>query len=85
MLINISNTLCVSRHGHGQHDKWICYTPGEQGSNKKRQTWKQVTGLMSPCSVRDWLRTHFADEQMEQAFDAITQRNNLPANAAATN
>ena len=85
MLINISNTLCVSRHGSVQSGKWICYTPCPDAGNKKRPTWKQVTGLMSPCSVRDWLRTHFADEQMEQAFDAITQRNNLPANAAATN
>lgn len=78
MLINISNTLCVSRHGHGQHDKWICYTPSEQGSSKKRQTWKQMTGLMSPCSVRNWLRDHFADAKLEQAFVAIANRDARP-------
>ncbi len=74
MLVNISNTLCVSKHSALQHAKWICYEPCTDLNNKKRQTWKRVTGLMSECGMHTWLSEQYPESGHASMFLSIANR-----------
>ena len=74
MLLNISNTLCVSKHPALHNSTWICYEPCIDASNKKRQTWKRVTGLMSECAMHHWLAEQYPEQGHAKLFLSIAQR-----------
>ncbi len=74
MLLNISNTLCVSKHASLHHANWICYEPCIDANNKKRQTWKRVTGLMSVRGMHSWLSEQYPDDSHAKAFLSIANR-----------
>lgn len=73
MLVNISNTLCVSKHSALQNEKWICYEPCENINNKKRQAWKRITGLMSACGMHSWLAENYPGSDHANAFLTIAK------------
>lgn len=74
MLLNISNTLCVSKHSALHNASWICYEPCIDANNKKRQTWKRVTGLMSACGMHSWLSEQYPDATHAKTFLSIANR-----------
>ena len=74
MLLNISNTLCVSKHQALHNSTWICYEPCIDASNKKRQTWKRITGMMSVCGMHSWLSEKYPDAAHANTFLSIANR-----------
>lgn len=70
MLFNIDNDLCVSKHTAPNSNKWICYSACLSTDNKKRTTWKNVTGLLSTDGMYRWLlENHSANHAAEHFSD----------------
>lgn len=61
MVVNLTETIQISKHiGHGE-DAWMCYEPLENDGSQKKPLWKRVTGMMPSDAMYSWLQAHQAD------------------------
>lgn len=72
MIINISNTISVSKHLGQQQTSWICYEPLEGNEQRKKPLWKRQTSLMSASAMHNWLLSHSNDQNAVNTFRSIS-------------
>lgn len=72
MLEQINDILCVSRFARHENDLWACYKPSPDCTDRKRQTWKRVTALLSTTEMQDYLRQQYQEESISEKFIRIS-------------
>ncbi|MGH1460775.1 MAG: hypothetical protein ACRBB6_01945 [Neptuniibacter sp.] len=72
MLQHLNDALCVSRYARQENHLWACYKPSPECTDRKRQTWKRVTSLLSATEMQSYLRQHYQEDNIAEKFDHIS-------------
>ncbi|WP_415897025.1 hypothetical protein [Neptuniibacter sp. QD57_21] len=72
MLEYINDALCVSRFPRQENDLWACYKPSLECTDRKRQTWKRITTLLSTIEMQSYLHKHYEEESISETFVRIS-------------
>lgn len=74
MLVNISEKVCVQKYTSSYQTQWACYEPFELPAQKKRCSWKKVSGLMSAAEMSLWLEDRYPDSDHAKHFSNVPNR-----------